>query len=416
MSEQLAVNGGPKTRTDPFPSVGNSTGRMFGEEEKRLLGEVIDSGCLNRVGGTKTPAFEEGFAKAYGVVHAVASSSGTAALHVAVGGLNLEPGDEVVTTTITDMGTIIAVLWCQAVPIFADVDPLTGCISAETIETVLSEKTKAVIPVHLFGQPCDMDPIMDLAKRRNLRVIEDCAQAHFAQYKGRMVGTMGDIGAFSFQQSKQLTTGDGGMCITDDDDLQDRMRLFSDKGWPRVNDGRRGHLFLGINYRMTELQAAVGLAQLAKLDTIISRRRATAGKLAKAMESIKGLNPPKQLADIDHSWWIFCFTIDEEILDVSLDDFAKAISAEGMPFSKGYIPNPVFEYPVVADQLTFGTSGWPYTTDAARQNISHDRKDYPGTIWALGHWFITNWNEGYTDADVDDIVEGLTKVAASFAR
>jgi dTDP-4-amino-4,6-dideoxygalactose transaminase len=134
------------------------------------------------------------------------------------------------------------------------------------------------------------------------------------------------------------------------------------------------------------------------------------------MESIKGLNPPKQLADIDHSWWIFCFTIDEEILDVSLDDFAKAISAEGMPFSKGYIPNPVFEYPVVADQLTFGTSGWPYTTDAARQNISHDRKDYPGTIWALGHWFITNWNEGYTDADVDDIVEGLTKVAASFAR
>lgn len=413
---KLAIHGGEPYRKKPFPTVGNASGRMLGEEEIALLREVIRDGRLNRVGGSKVPQLEKEFAALYGRSHAIAATSGTAALHVAVGALNLEPGDEVITTTITDMGTVIAILLCNLVPTFADVDPRTGNITAETIAAQISEKTRAIIVVHLFGQTADMDPILALARERGLHVIEDCAQAHLAEYKGRLAGTMGTLGCFSFQQSKQMTTGDGGMVLTDDDALAERARLFADKGWPRTPGGERGHLFLGPNYRLTELQGAVGLAQVRKVREIVARRRQTAELLAELMDDIPGVNPPYLIPGANPSWWIYAFTIDEDVLGLSPAEFAEAIRAEGLPFHVGYIPNPVFEYPVIRERKTYGTSGIPWTLPQARQGITYDRKDYPGTMHFLETTLITSWNEGMTEEDARDIAGGLAKVAAYYAE
>ena len=412
---KLAIYGGSPYRTRPFPSVGNASGRWLGEEEKKLLAEVIDSGALNRNNGSKVARLERTWAEMHDVPYALAVTSGTAALHTAVGALNLEPGDEVITTPITDMGTAIAILACNLVPTFADVDPRTGNIAAETIEKQITEKTRAVIVVHLFGQPADMEPILALARERDLRVIEDCAQAHRAEYRGRLVGTMGDMGCFSYQQSKQMTTGDGGMVITRDERLATRARLFADKGWARGVAGYRGHMFLGMNYRMTELQGAVGLAQAGKLEDIVAQRRHTAEMLSESIARIPGLSPPYLASGARSAWWILLFTTEEDVLGIAPPEFAEAIRAEGMPFRLGYIPNPLFEYDVIRERKTFGTSGIPWTLPQARQGITYDRRDYPGTIHFLKQVFVTNWNEGMTMEDVRDIDGGLAKVASYFA-
>jgi len=409
--DMLAMHGGEPYRTRPFPSVGNASGRWLGEEEKRLLAEVIDSGALNRNDGSKVAELERVWAEKHGVPHAVAVTSGTAALHTAVGALNLEPGDEVITTPITDMGTVIAILACNLVPIFADVDPRTGNVTAETIAAQITHKTRAVIVVHLFGQPADMDPILHLARQHGLAVVEDCAQAHLAEYKGHLAGTMGDIGCFSYQQSKQMTTGDGGIVITCDKWLADRARLFADKGWPRGVEGYRGHAFLGMNYRMTELQGAVGLAQAGKVDRIVAQRRATAEMLSEMIAEIPGLEPPCLIPGARSSWWRYLFTLDESALGVPPSAFARAVRAEGVPFGVGYIPHPVFEYDVIRERKTFGTSGIPWTLPQARPGIVYDRADYPGTMWFLTHIIATGWNEGITEDDVRDIGGALRKVA-----
>ena len=413
MAEKLAIHGGTKIREAGLPTVSDASGRMIGEEEKALVLEVLDSGKLNRNNGDKVTQFENEFAAWYGTTFAVASSSGTSALHVAVAALNLEPGDEIVTSTISDMGSVIGILAQDLIPTFADVDTRTGCITAETIEAVLSPRTRAIMPVHLSGQPCDMDPIMAVAAKHDLLVIEDASQAHGAVYGDRKVGTIGDINAFSFQQSKQMTTGDGGMTVSNDDALADRARLFMDKAWPRVA-GSRGHAFLGMNYRMTELQGAVGLGQIRKLDEILRRRRTSGERLAAALADIDGVNPPHLYDDVTHSYWIFSFTIDEERLGVSAGQFAEALRAEGAPFGAGYIPNPLFDYPAIKDRVTYGTSQIPWSLPQARPGIEYRDEDVPNTLWFLEHTINLSWNEGITASDAGDLAEAIGKVAAWF--
>ncbi|MHB0857816.1 MAG: DegT/DnrJ/EryC1/StrS family aminotransferase [Anaerolineae bacterium] len=413
MSE-LAIYGGSPYRSRPFPSVGDASGRWLGEEEKRGLAEVIDSGSLNRNNGQQVTELETAWAERHGVPHALAVTSGTAALHTAVAALDLEPGEEVITTPITDMGTAIAILSCNLVPIFADVDPRTGNITAETIARQITDKTRALIVVHLFGQMAEIDPILALARAHGLRVIEDCAQAHLASHQGRLAGTLGDLGCFSFQQSKQMTTGDGGMVISHEADLAQRARLFADKGWPRGIPGLRGHLFLGMNYRMTELQGAVGRAQFAKLPAIVARRRRSAAALTERLTEIPGLCPPYVTPGGDPAWWMYAFTLDPAILPTPPAEFAAAIQAEGLPFSLGYLPNLLFEYEVIRDRKTFGRSGIPWTLPQARPGIAYRREEYPGALAVLAQTFVMSWNEGLSLEDVDDIAGALAKVTAYY--
>ncbi|MCX7918219.1 MAG: DegT/DnrJ/EryC1/StrS family aminotransferase [bacterium] len=414
--ERLAINGGEKVRIKPFPTVNDQSGRWIGEEEKQFVMEVLESGHLFGVGGKFVTQFERAFAEYYGIKSAVSSSSGTAALHIALGALEVGPGDEIITTPITDMGTVIAILLCNAIPIFADVDPLTGNLSPQSIEKYISQKTKGIIAVHLFGQPCDMDAILAIADKYHLWVVEDCCQAHAAEYKGKKVGTFGIMGCFSFQQSKQITTGDGGMTISNDEQLGYRAKLFSDKGWPRDKSGR-GHLFLAPNYRMTELQAAVGLAQLYKLDAIVATRRKTAEQLTSLIRNIPGVNPPKMLEVVNPSYWMYSFTVDEQELGVSSQEFQQALAAEGIPVTLGYIPKLIFEYDVIKEQKTYGKTHCPFDCERTNKGAGRYRaEDYPNALWSLKHWLCISWNEGISESDVQDIATAIRKVATVLSK
>ncbi len=412
---KLAMHGGKPVRTKPFPSSGTAAGRFYGKEELAALKEVIETGLTGKYYGHFVKDFETECAKAYGVKHCITSTSGTTSIHVALGALDLQPGDEVITSPITDMGTIFPILFQLAVPIFADVDPQTGNITAKTIEAQLSRKTKAVMPVHLSGQPCDMGPIMRLARKHKLYVIEDCSQAHFAEYKGKLVGTIGHIGAFSMQSSKQINAGEGGYTITNDDRLGRRARLFADKGWPRESPtDPRDHLFLGPNYRMNELTGAFALCQLRKAKRIIAARRRSAERLCERLAQIEGVIPPKIIKGANPTWWRFTFSIDRDKLGCDYQEFGRALRAEGLPFSVGYIPHGVFEYGAIRNRLTFGASGYPWTLPEARKGIEYRPEDYPGVAEYLSSHFGMGWSEGITLRDANDIARGVKKVADWF--
>ncbi len=274
-----------------LPSDQDASGRSLGEEEIVFLREVIESGVLTSTKGTKVRAFEERFAEMLGVPHAVACSSGTAAIHSAIAAIDPEPGDEIVTTAITDMGALTPILYQGAIPVFADVDPCTVNVTARTIEAALSERTRAIVVTHLFGMPCDLEPIEDLARSRGVPLVEDCAQAFLAGSAGRTVGTVGLLGCFSLQQGKHITVGEGGVVVTSDAEVAHRMRRFVNKAWD-YESSPTDHDFIALNYRLTELQGAVALAQLGKLAGGVERRIANAKRLDAALRDLTGISVP----------------------------------------------------------------------------------------------------------------------------
>ncbi len=414
MSEELAINGGAAVRdktTNPWPTTSNASGHAFGEEEMELLAQVIESGELGWQYGTMVKQFEAEFAARHEAQHACAVTSGTAALHTAMGALKLEVGDEVITSAVTDMGSVIAIVQCNCVPVFADVDPLTMLMTPESIAERVTDRTRAIMAVHLWGQPCDMDGIMAICEEHDLRLINDCAQAHDAAWDGRSVGAIGDIGCYSLQQSKHITTGDGGICITDDADLMDDMLRFHDKYYDRTGENREPER-IGINYRMSELVGAVALAQTRRLDDIIGRRQQTAEVMCAALAEIEGLNPPKVHPKVTrHTWWRLGFSINEDILGIDAQKFGQAIGAEGLPFSVAYgRRKPICMLPALANYAAYGTGNFPWEPPYGRA-APYRVEDYPGTNWAMDNLFGTAWVETLTDDDVADIINGLRKVA-----
>lgn len=404
--QRLAMHGG--SRACPSWYDGSPT---VGKPELINLTKVILSRKMNCTEGTMVTRTQDAFAKLYGAKHAVASTSGTAAIHVAMGALMLNPGDEVITTPMSDMGTVIPILACNCLPVFADIDPRTGMLTAESIAKKITPRTKAVILVHLFGRPADLDPICELLRAKGIALIEDCAQAHYAQYKGRCVGTFGAFGCFSLQQSKQITCGDGGITICNDDELAERAALFSDKGWMRSRAGRAGrnHFFLGMNYRMTELQGAVALAQAQRLPGFIATRRARADELTRQLEKVPGVIPPADPSGVVPSWWIYSFTIDEARLGVSVDEFNDALTVEGLNVGAHYLPKPLFEYDVLKVPRTYGTSGYPFS---AYPHETWRIEDFPGFTEFNRRMMLLFWSHNVTSQHVDGIARAVEKVAA----
>lgn len=245
---------------------------FIGEEEKQAVAEVLDSGML--VQGPKTAALEERFAALVGTRHAVATSSGTTALHLALLAHGIGRGDEVITTPFTFMASASSILFTGATPVFVDIDERSFNMNPELLEALVTPRTKAIMPVHLYGLPCDMDPILAVAKRHGLAVIEDAAQAVGATYKGRLAGSFG-TGCFSLYATKNIMCGEGGMITTDDDDVAERCRMLRNHGSKR----RYYHEMLGYNFRMMDLCAAIGLVQMDRLEGFTSRRRANAAYL-----------------------------------------------------------------------------------------------------------------------------------------
>ncbi len=413
MTEELAVNGGPKTRdtsVKPWPTIANASGRDFGEQEMELLREVMESGSLGYMYGSMVKQFEAEFAARHGAKHACAVSSGTAALHTAMGALQLEVGDEVITSPVTDMGSVIAIVQCNCVPVFADVEPETMLLDAQSVRERITDRTRALMIVHLLGQPCNMDEIMAVIEEHGLYLIEDCAQSHDAKWDGKDVGTFGHFGCFSLQQSKQITTGDGGIVITDDDGLADEAYRFHDKYYDRSGQNRPPER-IGMNYRMSELVGAVALAQTRKLDRINTRRRETAEALMAGIAAIPGINPATVHPKATHGWWRMALSIDEEELGADAPTFSQAISAEGLPFGRGAARGePICMLPAFQDYAAYGTGDFPWERPYGRR-VEYRLEDYPGTNWAMANVWTASWNEGYTLDDVDDILRGLRKVS-----
>jgi dTDP-4-amino-4,6-dideoxygalactose transaminase len=396
-----------------YPSAIEPAGRTLGDEEAKALAEVLASAKLNfTVGGTQTPALETEFAALLGVDHAVACSSGTAALHLAVGAVDPAPGDEIITSPLTDFGTVIPILAQNAVPVFADVDPGTGILDPTSVEALISERTRAIVAVHLFGAAAPVDVLRNIADRRGLTLIEDCAQAYLAALPdGRLAGTVGHAGCFSLQQYKHITCGDGGLAVSADADFARTMRLFADKGWPRDTGGRT-HVSYGMNYRITELQAAVARAQLAKLPGVVSRRRRAAQRLADALRPLTGLSVP---ADPDrHAVWLFPVVLDVDAAGADNRAYAAALAAEGVPVSAGYLSQPVYGYPVLAHRRLYGGSGFPFTSPPARAEVNYGPGLCPQAERLIDRTLlVVQWNEAYTDADVDEIAGAFCRVHAS---
>ena len=398
-----------------LPEDGNISGRDLGADEIALLKQVIESGTLNATKGTMVKKFTKTFAESYGVPHCHACTSGTAAIHTALAVINPEPGDEVISTPITDMGGITPILYQNAVPVFADVDPYTLNITAETIEPRLTKRTKAIIVVHLFGKPADMDPIMALSKKYGIPVIEDCCQAYFAEYKGRKVGTIGQIGCFSLQQGKHMTTGEGGMVVTSDPQYERRARLFIDKAWG-YGDPKPDHYFIALNYRMTEFQGAVAYAQLGKVKKCVENRRRTALKLTDMLKGIKGVALPESTKDSIHVYWKYPLVIDTDYFGRDVFEFSAALKEQGIFSAPRYIQKPAFMCEVLKDKKTYGKSMCPFDCPkrAGEKEVVYDTKEYPGTMKALEQVLVLPWNEFYTDEHVRFIGDNIKRVVKEF--
>ena len=276
----------------------------LGEEELANVVDAVRSGWISSL-GAYIARLEDGFAAYCTVRHGVAVMNGTAALHLALAAAGVREGDEVIVPTLTFVATANAVKYCGATPVFVDADPAHWSMDARQIEARVTPRTRAIVPVHLYGHPCDMDPVMDVARRHRLTVIEDAAEAIGGEYRGRRVGSLGHVASFSFYGNKTMTTGEGGMCVTDDVALRDQLLLLRDHGMDAKR--RYWHEVVGFNYRMTNLQAAVGVAQLAKLDRFVAARREVASWYADALADLVrrwGITPQPELPWAKSSFWL----------------------------------------------------------------------------------------------------------------
>ncbi|HZZ63912.1 MAG TPA: DegT/DnrJ/EryC1/StrS family aminotransferase, partial [Candidatus Baltobacteraceae bacterium] len=393
------------------PSDQDFTGRDLGEEEIAAVSAAIRSGTLTSTKGAFVPSLEKRFAEMIGVRHAFACASGSAAIHCAIAAIDPDPGDEIITTPITDMGALAPILYQGAIPVFADVDPRTYNVTAESIAACISDRTRAIIVTHLFGNPCTMDAIMELAQSRGIPVIEDCAQAFLATYRERAVGTFGSIGCFSLQQGKHITTGEGGLVVTNDDAIARRIYLFINKAWG-YGDPAPDHYFLALNYRMSELCGSVALAQLSKLRGAVDRRRELAGRLTDLLRGVDAITPPYVAAAAGHSYWKYPVRIADALDSAAVFDVARVLKERGILASPRYIQKPAFRCAVFADRRTFGQSGYPFTL-ARPEAVDYSADRFPGTFEALERVLVIPWNDRYTTDDVTFIAQELRSAAST---
>ncbi len=410
-SATLALHGGPKavtaTRLDRH---------RWGREELDRLTAMVDQKSLFYVNGPQCADLATEFRKTYPAKWLMPTSSGTASLHVAVAALQLPPGSEIITSPITDMGSVIGILYQQLVPVFADIKPHTYNLDPDDIRRRITPKTKAIMAVHLTGNPSDMDAIMAIAREHNLYVIEDCAQAWGALYRGKPVGSWGHLACYSFNEFKHVSCGDGGIVATNDERFGPTLTKWADKFYDRNNSAdARNPTSLAPNYRMSEPQAAVAAGQLSKLPAIIADHvRLGSRLLAKLQEfALPGVALPEVDPRDRHSFWFCLFRLDPARFRCTRDEFAAALVAEGAVASPGYIPRPVYRYPLFQNHNFFGGQ-WPLR-DAGLTTMDYRQVSCPVTEAVLADSISLPINPNMTDEVVDQTAAAVAKVARHFA-
>lgn len=384
----------------------------MGRPGAALLSATVDQPSLFYWQGPQTKLFTERFRKVCPLEHVMTCSSGTAALHIAVAAAGIAPGDEVITTPITDMGTVIGVIYQQAVPVFAELVPNTYNLDPADVERKITPRTKAIIAVHLGGNPCRLEELRAIADKHSLVLIEDCAQAWGAKYRGQPVGTIGDIACFSLQHSKQISCGDGGVAASNHERFGPLLQSYGDKGGDRLHPTGVYERF-ATNYRMTELQAAVGAAQLERLEGIVSARARNGGLLGERLRGIAGIEPHGIAADDRSSYWFYMLRLKPGGLRCDRAEFVKALAAEGVLASPGYIPVPLYEFPVFKTHGFFA-GRWPMR-DLGMTTMDYSQVVLPEAAAILKTGVRITVNEHMTADYIESVASAIDKVARYYA-
>ena len=404
VAEKPAIAGGKPIKSTPYHKA-----PRYGDEELKELKEALAQGTLFYASGKKVHELEKLFAAKHASTFAVACSSGTAALHAAAIAAGVSPGDEVIVPPITDMGTILPVLWQGAVPVFVDLDPKTYNLDPSAVEQAITPKTRAIMAVHLAGNACDLNAIKKIADAHKIFLIEDCAQAHGVTYDGKPIGSIGHVGCFSYNEFKHIACGDGGVIVTSDAEVGKKLRLATDKAYDRspgvaIRDPR----FMANNYRMTELQGAVAIAQLKKLDSIVQRRQSWCGRLTDRIQHLAGLQTPTITPRGTHTYWFYMTRVDPKQLGANADEFAAALKAEGLPASAHYITRPIYKYPLFTDHSAYDHGDHPFS------RVDYRTVKCPTAEAILDTCVNLSVNENYNDADLDETARAFERVAGYF--
>ncbi len=314
--------------------------------------------------GKYVDAFEKEFAKYCGCKYGICTTSGTTALHLAMAALDLKPGDEVIVPAFTMIASAFAIIYVGAKPVLVDADPETWNMDATKVAAKVTSRTRAIMPVHIYGHPCDMDPILEVAKGHNLRVVEDAAEVHGARYKGRKAGSLGDMACFSFYANKIITTGEGGMVVTNDDKLATRAQLLKDLAF--TPDRRYLHRELGFNFRMTNIQAAIGLAQLERADELVEMRRRNARLYNERLREVRGIGLPPEKEWAKNVYWMYSITVEDDY-GLSRDDLMVELRKRGVDSRSFFIG--MHRQPVFLDMGLFRGESYPVTDELARKGL-----------------------------------------------
>jgi len=383
----------------------------WGEIELKQLGETIQQNTLFYWKGPQTELFKKRFKEVCPVKYAQTCSSGTAAIHTAVAAAGIGLGDEVITSPVTDIGTVIGVIYQQAVPVFADLGKGTHNLDVADVQRRITPKTKAIIAVHLTGNPCDMDALRAVADRHKLVLIEDCCQAWGAKYRGRPIGTIGDIACFSLQNSKHITTGDGGIVGTSDERFGPLLQPFGDKGSSR--SGKRIFPAFATNYRMSELQAAVAAAQLTRLEGIVTQRARLGRILTENISALPGIIPHEVHPEDRHVCWFYMFRIVPEAFKCDRSVFTRALMAEGASVSGGYIKVPLYGEPVFQNHGFFA-GRWP-VKEMGLTDMDFTKHKCPNAESLLVDGIRVYIKEYMTEEYILQVAEAIQKVARHYA-
>ncbi|MCD4832084.1 MAG: DegT/DnrJ/EryC1/StrS family aminotransferase [Anaerohalosphaeraceae bacterium] len=424
---KLAINGGSPVRNKLFPAYST-----IGKEEKSAVEKVLDSGKLSQYiggwgdkfnGGPQVQALESEWSEYFGVKHAIAVNSCTSGLYCAVGAVGIEPGEEVIVSPYTMSASAVAPLIYNAIPVFADVEEEYFCLDPDSVERRITSRTRAIIIVDIFGQPYNVEKINAIAKKYNISVIEDAAQAPGACYKNRYAGTLGDVGVYSLNYHKHIHCGEGGVVVTNDDALAERVRLIRNHAEAVVENKGCADIanMIGYNFRMTEIEAAISRCQLKKLRTLLDKRQENCAYLNEKLAEIPAISVPAVRQNCEHSYYVQPFKFDEAIAGISRDCFVEAVKAELMPtelredegvkISCGYV-KPLYLLPLFQRKIAYGNKGFPFAELEFSDNISYNKGLCPVAermyekelfISELMHSFMSK-------SDMDDVVKAFMKV------
>ena len=424
---KLALFGGAKVRTKLFPAY-----RTIGREEEVAVIDVMRSGVLSRFvggwhpdfyGGPQVRALEEEWARHFGTKHAITVNSATSGLYCAVGAIGAGPGDEIIVSPYTMSASATAPLIFNAIPVFADIEEDYFCLSADSIEERITEATRAIIVVDIFGQPYDADRINAIAAKHDLWVIEDAAQAPHVKHQGRFAGTLGDIGIYSLNYHKHIHSGEGGVIVTDDDDLAEKMRLIRNHAEAVVEGKGVTDLvnMVGFNFRMNEIEAAITREQLKKLPALVKQRQENVAYLASKLAKLPCIEPAKVRPGCDHAFYMHTLKFDRAAAGVHRNRFVEAVRAElpaielreteGVKVVAGYV-KPLYLQPMFQQKIAFGNKGYPFTSEHAFRDVCYDRGICPVCERMHFDELINHelMRPGMSREDLDDVVAAFAKV------